>query len=147
MATLAQAKANPFMQLSPLDNPDDVLEKVKRWHAIYRETLVGLGCKHPESIMPPEPKTHMEAMSVAMVINPQVTMAIMQQYPPKKDGAGEGEQGQPGLQNVPAQPAGGLVQPDTQGQTGGNGQGRSTPIGVGGEAVPGTPNPTGMETL
>jgi len=137
---------NPFLAFSPLDTPDTVLSKVRSLYKIYRDSVSSLGEQHPEMIMPPEPTNYMEAMSVALAINPQVVSQIMAVYPPPNKGGEEGTEN-PQMANanveglVQANPGTGAgIQPGQEAVAGIGAFG----AGNGGQPVQGTPPPSGM---
>jgi hypothetical protein len=132
--------STPFSQISPMDTPANVLQKMKCWYAAEREYVVSLGQKHPEGILMPEPKTEEEAMNIAVIINPAAVNTISSIYPPqtwtgwKGQGAG-----------MAAGPAAGLVPPPAPGGNGANGAGIPQAVGVGSGAMSGLNPVGGME--
>lgn len=75
--TMQAAMQSPFTQLSPLDDPPQVLDKIQRLYKAQREYYQAMGHKHVEQYIGAEPTTPEEAMKIAAAINPQVAMQIM----------------------------------------------------------------------
>jgi hypothetical protein len=132
------AGASAFLQVSPVDTPEQVLEKIKRLYEIDRRVFQSIGEKHVETYLGDEPKTIEEAIAVVTVINPQVAALIAQRYQASQGilPAGPG-MGQPGL----ALPAPGGGNPAGQGMAGGPGPGGAA---GGGGTIPQPAIPSGV---
>jgi len=114
----ARAKANrellaqsPFCRISPLDTPETVLDKVRRWYRGESEYAQAMGNKRPELWLGGEPQNAREAMVIAYSLDPQATTAVMQramQQGQQAQAAAQGGTGQPQFANgemVPGQAA------------------------------------------
>ena len=112
MATMQVAHECPFVKLSPLDNPEDVLDKMQSLYKAYEDYLTAIGHQHPEQIIGPKPVDEDDALRFAMTADPQVASAILQLMASRQGqpslGAPQGQQ--PGQQQGQRPSAGGQGQ-------------------------------------
>jgi len=125
--TMREAMQSPFTQLSPMDDPPQVLDKIQRLYKAQREYYQAMGHKHVEQYIGAEPTTPEEGMRIAAAINPQVAMQIMARL-----------QQQAQAQQQQQMLAAGMVPPGIPPQPGAIGQGN-----VPGEVGAGAGNPGG----
>jgi hypothetical protein len=124
MTTRQTVSQSPFCQISPLDSPQAVLAKIRRWYHIEREYVLALGNNHVEAYIGPEPRTIQEALSVAFKMDPMATQAILQNIQ-MQEAQQRGLPPGPGLQLVPVArqgapgPYGQGEIPEAQGGSGG----------------------------
>jgi hypothetical protein len=138
-ATRQAVAQSPFCQISPMDTPDGVLAKVKRWYKAESENLLAMGQKRPDLWLGGEPETPEEALAIAFKIDPQAVMQILAKSAPAPTGPGvpgvPGEAGPVLPGQGPGGPGAGLVPALPQAQGPGNG---------GRPGVGGTPGPAGI---